>query len=47
MWAPRPSRLGPIVAVPSTTPSVSATTVERGGFDSHISRAFAEVIAAS
>jgi len=47
MCAPRPSRFGPMVAVPSTTPSVSATTVDLGGVDSHMSQACAEVMPGS
>lgn len=42
-WAPRPGRLGPIFAEPTTTPSIVATTVRPGAASSQYTRACSDV----
>ena len=43
MWSPCPGRFGPIFAVPTMTPSISATTVLPGGCSIQRSRAASDV----
>lgn len=42
-WDPRPGRLGPMCAVPSTRSPSKATTVAPGEATTHTSRACSEV----